>query len=149
MPNFLETLLIRPIRTTDFDQIAEIDKKILGYKRTEYWKLKAEISKRFPVASLVAEMDGKIVGFIIGSISKREYGVSEDAGWIDTIGVDPDYQRRGIGQMLFNEMVDHLKKVGVKTIYTFVNWRDWGLLKFFDSIGFEKGDMISLKLDVD
>lgn len=148
MPDFLETLLIRPIRSTDFEQIAEIDKKILGYGRTEYWKLKAELSKRSPVASLVAEMNGKIVGFIIGSISRREYGVSEDVGWIDTIGVDPDYQRRGIGQMLFNEMVDHLKKMGVKTIYTFVNWKDWELLRFFEAIGFEKGDMISLKLNV-
>jgi hypothetical protein len=47
-----------------------------------------------------------------------------------------------------SEMVNNLKKVGVDTVYTFVNWRDWGLLQFFDSMGFSRGDMINLELKV-
>lgn len=50
--------------------------------------------------------------------------------------------------MLFTEMSSALKKVGVDTIYTFVNWRDWSLLRFFNAMGFEKGDMINLELKV-
>jgi hypothetical protein len=46
------------------------------------------------------------------------------------------------------EMVDNLKKVGVDTIYTFVNWRDWDLLQFFDAMGFQRGDMINLELKI-
>ncbi len=44
------------------------------------------------------------------------------------------------------EMVDNLKKVGVDTIYTFANWRDWGFLQFFDAMGFQRGDMLNLEL---
>jgi N-acetylglutamate synthase-like GNAT family acetyltransferase len=67
---------------------------------------------------------------------------------IDTIGVHPDFQKRGIARALLMEMVDNLKKVGVDTIYTFVNWRDWDLLQFFDAMGFQRGDMINLELKI-
>ena len=141
--------VIRTMGNKDLDRIVEIDTKILGQPRPEYWEMKLElVEKRSPIASLVAEMDGKVIGFIIGDASGWEYGVPEDVGWIDTIGVDPAYQRKGIAQMLFREMIDHLKKVGVTSIYTFVNWRDWSLLQFFDSMGFTKGDMFNLELKV-
>ena len=41
-----------------------------------------------------------------------------------------------------------MKKVGVDTVYTFVNWRDWGLLQFFDATGFKRGDMINLEFKI-
>ena len=106
------------------------------------------VEKRSQVSFLVAELDGKVIGFIIGYASRWEYGVPEKIGWIDTIGVDPDYQRKGIAKMLFTEMTNNLKKVGVDTIYTFVTRRDWRLLKFFNSMGFQKGDMVNLELDI-
>ena len=141
--------VIRTMNSKDLDRIVEIDTKILGQPRPEYWEMKLElVEKRSPIASLVAEMDGEVIGFIIGDASGWEYGVPEDVGWIDTIGVDPAYQRKGIAQMLFSEMIDHLKKVGVTSIYTFVNWRDWSLLQFFDSMGFTKGDMVNLELKI-
>ena len=58
------------------------------------------------------------------------------------------FQRKGVAKILFTEMTSHLKKVGVDTIYTFVKRRDWILLKFFNSMGFQKGDMINLELDI-
>ncbi len=145
----MENLIIRPMKGDDYLRIAEIDKKLLGRERKRYWKLKTEIlEKRSPSLSLVAEVDGKVVGFIIGDLAGWGYTVPEDIdiGFIDTLGVDPEYQRRGIGKVLFNEIVERMKKLGVKTIYTFVDWRNWELIRFFDGLGFEKGDMINLKL---
>jgi len=139
--------LIRTMTHKDLERILEIDKKVLGKSRPEYWELKLMmVERRSPVVSLVAELDGKIVGFIIGDASGWKYGAPDNIGWIDTIGVDPDYQRRGIAKMLMTEMINDLKKSGVQTIYTFVNWRDWDLLKFFDANGFQRGSMMNLEL---
>ena len=141
--------VIRTMVPSDLDRIVEIDIKVLGKPRPEYWEMKFELGeKRSQISSLVAELDGKVIGFIIGGASRWEYGVPENIGWIDTIGVDPDYQRKGIAKILFTEMTNNLKKVGVDTMYTFVTRRDWKLLKFFNSIGFQKGDMINLEFDI-
>ena len=140
---------IRPMVPTDLDRIVDIDIKVLGKERTEYWELKfASLEKRSRVSSLVAEIDGTVVGFIIGGASRWEFGVPEHIGWIDTIGVDPDHQRKGIAKTLFTEMTRRLKKEGVDTIITFVTRRDWVLLKFFNSMGFQKGDMVNLEVDI-
>ncbi len=141
--------VIRTMVPSDLDQIVEIDIKVLGKPRPGYWETKVKlVEKRSQVSSLVAELDGKVIGFIIGYESRWEYGVPENIGWIDTIGVDPDHQRKGIAKILFTEMTSNLKKVGVDTIITFVTRRDWKVLKFFNSMGFQKGDMINLELDI-
>ena len=140
---------IRDMVPSDLDQIVDIDIKVLGKSRPEYWETKINlVQNRSQISSLVAELDGKVVGFIMGGASRWEYGVPENIGWIDTIGVDPDYQRKGIARILFTEMAENLKKVGVDTINTFVIKRDWRLLKFFNSIGFQQGDMVSLELEL-
>jgi ribosomal protein S18 acetylase RimI-like enzyme len=141
--------MIRTMTYKDLDRIIEIDTKVLGNVRPEYWKMKLEVmEKRAPVSSLVAELDGMVVGFIVGDASGWPYGVPGSIGWIDTIGVDPDFQRKGIAKILFTEMVNNLKKVGLNKIYTFVSWQDWNLLKFFNHMGFQKGNMINLELKV-
>jgi ribosomal protein S18 acetylase RimI-like enzyme len=140
---------IRRMMPADLDRIVEIDIKVLGKERPGYWEAKLElVGKRPQVFALVAEMDSVVIGFIIGGASRWEYGVPENIGWIDTIGVDPDYQRKGIAKLLFTEMSHNLKQGGVDTITTFVTRRDWVLLKFFNSLGFQKGDMINLELDL-
>jgi predicted N-acetyltransferase YhbS len=144
-----EPVKIRALAYGDLDAIVEIDKAILGKERPDYWSMKIEMTEnRAPMASLVAELDGTVVGFIFGDASGWEYGVPDTVGWIDIIGVHPTYQRKGIARILFKEMVANLKKIGVDTIYTFVNWREYDRLHFYDKMGFQKGDMIQLELKV-
>jgi predicted N-acetyltransferase YhbS len=148
--DLLELVKIRALAYGDLDAIVAIDKAVLGKERPEYWSMKIEISEdRSPLASLVAELDGTVVGFIMGDASGWEYGVPNTVGWIDTIGIHPQYHRKGIARLLFTEMVNNLKKVGVDTIYTLINWKEWDLLHFFDKMGFQKGDMIQLELKLE
>jgi len=135
---------------SDLDSIVEIDTKVLGESRKDYWvtKLVKEADARPKDTSLVSEIDGKVIGFILGEISGWEFRGPNNIGWIDTIGIDPDYQNRGIAKELTNACVQNLKKYGVDTIYTLVNWNDWDLLQFFHAMGFSRGDMINLVLKV-
>ncbi|HLA28711.1 MAG TPA: GNAT family N-acetyltransferase, partial [Syntrophales bacterium] len=106
------------------------------------------LQSRSHLPSLVATINDNVVGFILGEASGWEFGIPDTVGWIHTIGVDPAAQKKGVARKLLHEMIVHLKKVGVTSIYVLVSWRDWDLLKFLDSAGFSRGDMINLELKV-
>ena len=147
--NSLENVKIRTLKKDDLDAIVGIDEKILGEKRMSYWERKFELKdKKSSQTSLVAEVEGKVVGFILGEVSGWEFGVPETVGWIDTIGIDPIYQKRKLATTLVYELIKNLKTLGVKTIYTLVSWDDWDLLQFFHAMGFNRGDMINLELKI-
>jgi GNAT superfamily N-acetyltransferase len=101
----------------------------------------------------------------MGYVSGWEFGVPDTIGWIDTLGVDPKYQRQGIGRTLFQALIENfkhsgieknpeeaeLKKTkieGVNVVYTLVNWNDWDLVQFYNNMGFKKGQMLNLKLKI-
>ena len=147
--NPLADFTIRTLKKEDLNAIVEIDQKVLGENRRNYWEGKLEMTNRkSSQVSLVVEMNGEVVGFILGDISGWEFGVPETIGWIDTIGVDPVYQKRGLATALAHELIKNLKGLGVKTVYTLVSWNDWDLLQFFHAMGFTRGDMINLELKI-
>lgn len=147
--NSLENVKIRLLKREDLEAIVGIDEKVLGETRRNYWERKLELmNDKSSQASLVAEVEGKVVGFILGDVSGWEFGVPDTIGWIDTIGIDPAYQKRKLATALANELIKNLKAVGVRTIYTLVNWNDWDLLQFFHAMGFTRGDMINLELKI-
>jgi ribosomal protein S18 acetylase RimI-like enzyme len=153
---------IRVLDENDLDAVVGIDKRVLGKERRAFWKRKIAYAGIYPRPALVAEIEGKVVGFILGYVSGWEFGVPDTTGWLDTLGVDPAYQRRGIGKALFNELLEIFKlsgreetietetrKVeGVNVVYTLASWTDWDLLQFYHAMGFQKGEMLNLKLDV-
>ena len=148
--DLLTGLNIRPLAMRDLDAIVEIDRKVLGKARTDYWENKIELSNtHYPLSCLVAEMDGKVVGVILGEVSGWEFGIPDTIGWVSTIGVDPAYQHQGIAERLTQDFVKNVKSVGVTILYTLVNWNDWDLLKFFRAMGFARGgEMINLELKI-
>ena len=91
----LENLIIRPLKNDDLDAIVGIDERVLGENRRNYWERKLELTNnKSSQISLVAEVEGEVVGFILGDVSGWEFGVPETIGWIDTIGIDPAYQKK-------------------------------------------------------
>ena len=121
----------------DFDDVVRIDQKILGISRLEYYKLKFELlfkSGEYLPTSLVAEdKNGTLVGFIMGELYIGEFGISREGASIDTVGVDPDCRRQGIGKRLMTEFVEHLKQLGVQKINTLVEKEDTRLMNYFNA----------------
>lgn len=86
--------------------------------------------------SLVLEHEGRVAGFVMGEIYLGEFGIPNDTAAIDTIGVHPDHQRSSVAHMLLDEYKSHPRAAGVKRLHTLVDWNDWRLIYFFDSVGF-------------
>ena len=140
---------VRVMRAEDLDAVVEIDALMSGQSRPEYYESKmARLldGKQQLVTSLVIEVEGKLAGFIMGEVYLGEFGVPETTATIDTIGVDPAYQGRGVASTLFQEYASHLRRIGVRSITTRVNWNDWGLLRFFEKVGFTPAPVVNLEL---
>ena len=143
------TIKIRLMKTDDFDAVVGIDNKVLKASRPEYYETKFEKlfkTKDYLPTSLVAEEeDGTVVGFVMGVLYMGEYGIFQEEATLDTIGVDPDYQHKGIGKQLINEFLDHLKTLGVQKINTLVDWNDSKLIHFFSANQFGPSKSINLE----
>ena len=143
---------IRLMKVEDFDAVVAIDEKVLKVVRPEYYEMKFDKlfnSKDFLPTSLVAEeVDGAVVGFVMGEIYMGEYGIFQEEARLDTIGVDPDHQHKGIGKQLINEFLDHVKTLGVQKIHTLVDWNDSVLMHFFSSNQFSPSKSINLERSI-
>ena len=143
------TIKIRLMQAEDFKAVVGIDEKVLKTPRPEYYELKFEklfSSRDYVPTSLVAEeADGKVVGFVMGELYMGEYGIFQEEAKLDTIGVDPDYRKRGIGEQLINEFMDHLRSIGVKKVNTLVDWNDSKLIQFFSANHFSPSKTINLE----
>ena len=143
------TIKIRLMKADDFDAVVGIDEKVLQASRPEYYEVKFERlfkSKEYLPASLVAEEeDGTVVGFVMGELYMGEFGIFQEQATLDTIGVDPHYRHKGIGEQLINEFMDHLKSLGVQKVNTLVDRKDSKLTHFFSANQFSPSNTINLE----
>jgi ribosomal protein S18 acetylase RimI-like enzyme len=140
------------MKADDFDAVVGIDEKVLKTARPEYYEMKFEKlfrSKDYIPTSLVAqEVGGKVVGFVMGELFLGEYGIFQEVATLDTIGVDPDCQQKGIGKQLIEELMDHLRELGVQKIHTLVDWNDSKLVEFFRANEFTPSKTINLERSI-
>jgi predicted N-acetyltransferase YhbS len=148
----MKAIKIRLMKAEDFDAVVAIDEKVLKAARPDYYEMKFEKlfqSKDYVPASLVAEEeDGTVVGFIMGELFLGEYGIFQEQATLDTIGVDPGRQQKGIGRQLMKEFMDHLRELGVQKIHTLVDWNDSKLVEFFRANEFTPSQTINLERSI-
>ena len=143
---------IRPLNSDDFDAVVEIDEKVFDRARPGYYETKfarALDEKDRLVLSLVAELEGKVVGFVMCELFVGEYGIPATTATLDTIGINPDFQGKGVGKQLMADFIGHVRKAGVQKINTLVDWNDWQLIRFFSASGFAPAKTINLELNFD
>ena len=140
------TIKFRLMNTGDFDAVVRIDEKVFKTSRPDYQELKFEKlfrSKEYLPTSLVAEEgDGTVVGFVMGELYMGEYGISQEGATLDTIGVDPSCQHKGIGGQLINEFMDHLRDLNVQKVNILVDRNDSKLMHFFSANQFSPSKTI-------
>lgn len=128
---------IRPLQDTDLGDITGLDETIGGEYRPDVWEMRlGYYMRRDPDASLVAELDGKVVGFMLGEMRSGEFGLEQPTGWIEVMGVDPEVRGRSVGRRLAEGMLDYFKSRGATTVRTLVDSEMDGIAQFFEALDF-------------
>lgn len=131
---------IRSADELDLEAITAIDEKIGGEYRPEVWERRLSYYlRRDPEASVVAEAGGKVVGFMLGELRSGEFGLDEPTGWVEVLGVDPDFRGRALGRRLAEAMLGYFRRQGATSVRTLVDEERSDIRGFFTSLGFEAG----------
>lgn len=133
---------IRPLDELDLEDIGAIDEKVSGSYRPEVWERRVGYYlRRDPEASLVAEVDDKVVGFMFGEVRSGEFGLDEATGWIEVLAVDPDYRGRAVGRRMAEAMLAHFRARGATQVRTFIDEERDDIRRFFAALGFEPASL--------
>src|SRR3990172_872100 len=118
-----KAIYLRDLMKEDLAAIIDIEERVTGVARPEYWAARIEISEaiRPHWASLVAEVDNRVVGFVLGRAGELEFGLPGSVAWIEIIGVDPAYRRQGIAAKLIGGFTASAEDHGIQTIFTLVS----------------------------
>jgi len=137
---------VRSMVEGDLRKIISIDAANTGAERTEYYtrKQRESLHESGVRVSLVAELEGYPVGFIMARVDFGEFGHTSAEAVMDSIGVDPGYSGQGVGQALMSQLMANLAILRVETVRTEINWNDTGLIAYFDAMGFVPAQRITL-----
>ena len=138
-------MLIRRIKAEDTDDIS----RILGVitkdsSKVDFRRIIGEQLRRAEDASFVAEVEGKVVGYMISYIVYGGYGLEKSA-WIAMLGVDPRFMGQGVGKRLAEEILRVYQEQGIRNVFTSVRWDSVDLLSFFKTLGFDRSSFINLR----
>lgn len=132
-------IVIRPADELDIGDIVAIDEAIGGEYRPAIWERRlGYYLRRDPDASVVAVAEGRVVGFMLGEVRSGEFGLEEPTGWIEVLGVDPEWRGRSIGRAMAAAMLDHFRSQDAVTVRTLVEEDMDGIEGFFRSLGFRE-----------
>ena len=143
-------ILVRLEEKKDYRRVEEITKLAFSYQERiergqigcpyEHWMVN-ELRKRDGILSLslVAEVDGIIVGHII--CSKAEVRTENNVIPVLNFGpisVLPEYQRQGIGKALINNMISRATDLGYGAILFF------GRPEYYPQFGFKEASVFGI-----
>jgi ribosomal protein S18 acetylase RimI-like enzyme len=141
---------VRSLERRDLAAIVDMEERQTGVARPKYWEQRLEISEaiRPHWASLVAESDNRVVGFVLGRAGEHEFGLPGTVAWVEMIGVDPAFRRRGIAEALMEKFTESAEDHGIKTIFTLIDPHRSELQHFFSQLGFVHGKMVHYQKDL-
>ena len=141
----MNDLLIRALKAEDAGDIGRILEDITQAPvDKDFKRIIGEGALKDENASFVAEIQGRVVGYMMSYILLGGFGMEKSA-WIAMFGVDPKFMGRGIGQRLAEEIFGFCERENIDNIYTSVRWDSTDLLSFFKTLGFDRSNFINLR----
>ncbi len=123
---------LRDVRMADFEALYSLDQACfeegIAYQRDELRQFLSLSSAQ----ALAAEVDGAIVGFVVGYVSVRRLG------HVVTLDVAAEHRREGIGNALLEELLRRFAAAFVDHVHLEVDVGNEAAVGFYERFGFRK-----------
>ena len=134
-----ETFKLRKFTPDDLQSVMQINRVCLPENYTDFFFI--DLHERFPETFIVAEEDGKIVGYIM---CRTEVGLSNFGlgglmrkGHVVSIAVLPQNRRKGVAQALINTAMDGMRYYKAKQCFLEVRVTNDVGIALYKKLGFE------------
>ncbi|NOY27053.1 MAG: GNAT family N-acetyltransferase [Oligoflexia bacterium] len=141
---------IRTLTQGDLARLVAMDAQHTGRTRSTWFegRLSRALATSDVRVSLGAEIDGTLVGAVLGMVQYGEYGVAEPVAVVDTILVDQRYGGQHIGASLMEHLARNLTAFHIERIRTEVAWDQQHLLHFLGHSGFVLAQRLVLEREL-
>jgi len=136
---------VRTLSARDLDDVVRVDKHITGRERRDFVKhaLDEALRESGVRVSLAARVDGVVAGYLMARADLGDFGRTEPVAVVDTVGVSPEYARRGVGRAMLEQLFLNLDALRIERVETVVEARALELLGFFARAGFAPAQRLS------
>ncbi|HUH99743.1 MAG TPA: N-acetyltransferase [Nitrososphaerales archaeon] len=130
---------VRKCSPEDIPSVINVNALTLPEHYSDYFYY--EILKDFPNTFLIAELDGRIAGYIM---CRMEYGLSltkrfglAKKGHIISVAVLKEHRKKGVGTKLIHEALEEVKNENGKECYLEVRITNEGAIDLYKRLGFK------------
>ena len=96
------------------------------------------VLQRNPNLFLIGKLDNIVIGVVIGGFDGRR-------GYVHHLAIDPDYQKKGYGKMIMDELIEKFRKIGVHKIHLFIEKYNKNAIEFYRNLGWDiRDDLIMM-----
>lgn len=129
----IENVRIYPFEMSDYDRVFELWLEVFPETTDASYSREAIqfFLDRNPGTSLVAELDGQVVGALLAGHDGRR-------GYIHHLGVREELRGTGIGKMLIRRAEEVLAELGLEKVHLFVIKSNTPAKAFYEKIGYEQ-----------
>jgi ribosomal-protein-alanine acetyltransferase len=128
------TVTVQDASVKYLDRLYEIEKECFVEEAFTKRQI-AQLLTDYNSISLIARENGEIVGFIVGMMYPDRKAVN---GHILTIDVSPSHRRKGIGQMLLQEMESIFAQKGVQACLLEVREDNIAAISLYHKSGYKE-----------
>lgn len=140
---------IRKANINDLKEIQNLNNLLFELEYNNYddtlklgWPLEKEGEEYFKDVienniAYVAETNGKIIGYLAGSISEQISYITETFAELDNMCVNEEYRRYGVGTLLINEFKKYCKENNIENIKVTASSKNTKAIQFYIKNGFE------------
>jgi len=131
----VERLSVREAKSEDLEEIYRIETVCFGADAYDTSLLLLYLNLS-PDTFLVAEENGKIVGYVIGLV--RKWG----EGHVVSLAVHPKQRRKGVATALMKELLRRFSDKGLKAARLEVRVSNEAAIKLYEKLGFKRVGII-------
>ncbi|MCC6202124.1 MAG: GNAT family N-acetyltransferase [Gammaproteobacteria bacterium] len=134
-----DLVFCRSLEQRDLASLVRIDRKVTGSEHAAFYerKLAQALHESGIRVSLVAEIDGQVVGFAMARVDFGEFDRTEPTAVLDSLGVDPGFGHRQVGSALLSQLLGNLATLRIETIRTEIDADHYDILRFLTRYGFK------------